>query len=325
MNIDTCKISIAMTSYNGEKYIIKQLESIVNQSRIPDEVIICDDISKDNTVSLVEEFIKDKNLTNWKIVVNETNLGWQKNFYKALSLTTGDIIFFSDQDDIWHSDKIEKMANIILSKNAGCVYGQKSIIDSDGQPLTSRNEKKSYSGKIKQIACKRSFFNTIVLGCTMCINRLVADKYLEIGYPQGGHDSQCARIALLYHSLYIYDSPVIDYRIHSTNSSGISSERSYGASNLVKRRNDIERIIEWLKIVAEKNDFTKISKRKILKAIAFETKRLDYLSDKSKRMIISLLPYLKYYTGLTMLLGDYAYKHQINNSMGKMRWKLRRK
>lgn len=89
------KTSIALTTYNGSKYIVQLLDSLKQQSLAPTEVIIVDDNSTDNTVEIVQNYIKKCNLVNWKIYRNPKKLGWQKNFTKAISKTTGDYIFFS--------------------------------------------------------------------------------------------------------------------------------------------------------------------------------------------------------------------------------------
>lgn len=78
------KISVAMTTYNGSNYIIKQLDSLKNQSRKIDELIICDDCSTDNTVELVNDYIKSNNLEGWNIYSNENNLGFINNFKQAI-------------------------------------------------------------------------------------------------------------------------------------------------------------------------------------------------------------------------------------------------
>lgn len=114
-------ISVAMCTFNGEKYIKEQIESIINQSLVPDEIVICDDCSKDNTINIIKE-----TLANWSgkanLIINEDNLGYRKNFEKAISLCNGDIIFLSDQDDVWDNCKVEillktfeKDKNIILA------------------------------------------------------------------------------------------------------------------------------------------------------------------------------------------------------------------
>ncbi len=106
------KISVVMTTYNGKKHIYEQLCSLANQTRKPDQLLIFDDCSTDDTVSIVKRFIEMKNLCNWKIIENESNLGWRKNFMFGLLKAEGDYIFPCDQDDIWSEDKIEKMTDI---------------------------------------------------------------------------------------------------------------------------------------------------------------------------------------------------------------------
>lgn len=105
----TC--SIAMCTYNGEKYIKEQLESIINQSTQPDEIIICDDGSTDRTIDIVKAVLKSWN-GRWRVFENEHNLGYKKNFQKAISLCGSDIIFLSDQDDVWNANKIEIMMKV---------------------------------------------------------------------------------------------------------------------------------------------------------------------------------------------------------------------
>ena len=85
-------ISIALASYNGEKYILDQLESFASQSKIPDEVIISDDCSNDNTIKLIKQFAKSAPF-RVEIYQNETNLGYAQNFNNALSKTNGDLMY----------------------------------------------------------------------------------------------------------------------------------------------------------------------------------------------------------------------------------------
>lgn len=107
-------ISIVISSYNGSSHIIEQLDSIRNQTRTPDEVLICDDCSTDSTPEIVNKYIKIHSLNNWRIVINQENKGWKRNFIDGIEKSTGDLIFTCDQDDIWRTDKLEIMENIML-------------------------------------------------------------------------------------------------------------------------------------------------------------------------------------------------------------------
>lgn len=98
------KTSVALCTYNGEKYIKEQLDSILNQTKKVDEIIVCDDCSSDKTVEILNHY-SSTNPGLFKIYINEQNLRSVKNFEKAITLCTGDIIFLSDQDDFWVNEK----------------------------------------------------------------------------------------------------------------------------------------------------------------------------------------------------------------------------
>ena len=101
--------TIVLTTYNGSLYIRELLESLANQSRKIDEVLIYDDSSSDNTVEIVEKFIVEFNLKDhWHLVVNQKNKGWKKNFRDAILKVGTDVVFPCDQDDFWFEKKVEK-------------------------------------------------------------------------------------------------------------------------------------------------------------------------------------------------------------------------
>ena len=127
LNYQNKLVSIAMATYNGEKYLRKQLESIYNQTYKNIEFIVCDDRSSDKTVKILQEY---QNKYGLKFFINEQNLGFVKNFEKAASLCTGEYIAFADQDDVWLPDKIE----ILLSE-----IGNNSLICSDAKLIDENN------------------------------------------------------------------------------------------------------------------------------------------------------------------------------------------
>ena len=128
---DCAKISVVMATYNGEKYIKEQMESILAQSLQYFEFIICDDCSTDSTVQILNEYAaRDKRI---KVFVNEHNLGFKKNFEKAISFCSGDYIALSDQDDIWTKDHLEKLFSIIGNHSLAC--GNALMVDENGNSL----------------------------------------------------------------------------------------------------------------------------------------------------------------------------------------------
>ena len=122
------RISVCMGIYNGEKYIVQQLESLRRQTRKPDEVILCDDGSTDKTRSIVGKYLENhRELSSWKFICNAENRGYPGNFYYAMGQCTGDVVFLADQDDIWAEDKIARMSGLMEKqteiKVLACTYG----------------------------------------------------------------------------------------------------------------------------------------------------------------------------------------------------------
>ncbi|HET7576763.1 MAG TPA: glycosyltransferase [Sphingomicrobium sp.] len=108
MDDQRLRVSIAMATYNGERFIREQLDSFAAQTRLPDELAVCDDGSTDATIEVVREFAATAPF-HVRLECNSTNLGSNENFSKAVSMCSGDWIFFSDQDDRWHSEKISRV------------------------------------------------------------------------------------------------------------------------------------------------------------------------------------------------------------------------
>lgn len=128
-------ISVAMSTYNGEKYIKKQLDSIFEQDIRPDEVIIVDDCSRDSTVRIIYKYIENKPEITWHIYVNERNQGYIKNFFRAIEYCNGDIIILCDQDDIWSKDKVREIVNVFENPFVISYHSEIDIIDQNDNPI----------------------------------------------------------------------------------------------------------------------------------------------------------------------------------------------
>lgn len=112
--------SVAMCTCNGSRYLLQQLESIASQTLLPDELVVCDDVSTDNTAAIVDTFARAAPF-EVKLVKNTKRLGPAHNFERAISLCRGDLIFLCDQDDVWSPLKIEGLS-IALAKNPQAAY-----------------------------------------------------------------------------------------------------------------------------------------------------------------------------------------------------------
>lgn len=127
-------VSIAICTYNGEKYLVEQLDSIVNQTYPNLEIVIVDDRSSDKTLSILESY--SKKISNFKVYKNEINLGYIKNFEKAIGLCSGNYIALADQDDIWSLDKIETQVNEI--GDSVLIYHDSEFIDDKGISINKK-------------------------------------------------------------------------------------------------------------------------------------------------------------------------------------------
>ncbi len=112
------KVSVAMATYNGEKYIREQLYSIIDGTKAPDEIVISDDASTDGTIAIIEEFMEEAKKRGVEVFLirNGKNIGYVANFCKAIEKTTGDIVFLSDQDDIWEPEKLLLTSKLMEKK-----------------------------------------------------------------------------------------------------------------------------------------------------------------------------------------------------------------
>lgn len=199
-------VSVAMCTYNGEKYLKTQLDSILKQTYSPIELIIVDDNSRDGTRDLLIPYQKKHN--NIHVYFNETNLGYNKNFEKAISYCKGEFISISDQDDIWLPDKIEKLANAIGEN--WVIVSDSLYIDSDDRLL----DKTLLDNFSFQNTYKSILLENFVTGHTSLLSR----KILEYIFPipaKGFYDWWIGFIAIYHNKLVYLDQKLTYYRIHS--------------------------------------------------------------------------------------------------------------
>lgn len=127
-----------MCTYNGTRFLQEQLDSIAAQTRPPDELVVCDDCSTDETREIIERFASVASFPV-RLYVNDKNLGSTKNFEKAIALCRGDIIALSDQDDIWHQEKLALMGNSFsVNDRTGLVFTDAELVDENLNPLNLR-------------------------------------------------------------------------------------------------------------------------------------------------------------------------------------------
>lgn len=222
------KISVALCTYNGEKFIAEQLKSILEQKISVDEIVICDDNSKDNTVSVCEEILSKTGIC-YRIVVNNPALGVANNFLKCLKLTTGDYVFTCDQDDVWYNNKVEIFLSEIEKSEKLLYFSNGMLVDADNRPLnrTLWDFFKVDYDKIRDCDSpfERILERPIVTGAAMCLSRKLIDKVDII--PEGLiHDEWFSLIASLEHSITPINKKTFNYRQHGNNVIG-ATEKSF--------------------------------------------------------------------------------------------------
>ena len=195
-------ISVALCTYNGEKYIIPQLESILQQSYSNLEVVIVDDHSTDNTWNIILSY-KERN-PRIKCFRNEENIGFNANFARAISLSNGEYISISDQDDIWVGNKLETLFNNIGEH--WLIFSDSAYIDEDGVEI---NETLFEDFKFVSPVYKNILLQNFVTGHTMLMNRILLDYICPI--PHVGYYDWWIGFVAVYHNKASYLDVVLTY------------------------------------------------------------------------------------------------------------------
>ncbi len=291
------KTSVVMSTYNGKRYIRAQLDLIRNQTRKPDEVLIFDDGSSDDTYEIVSDYIASFELKNWKLKKNPQNYGWRKSFIHAISCATGNLIFTADQDDIWCLDKVEKMS-AICEKNDRIL-----VLVADYQEFTfddvpTQKEKRD-TCKVEQIPCDDKWYYIKRPGCVFGFRKEIVPYMIKAWYKDYAHDVLMWQIGILMNGLYHIDYTAIYFRRHDSNATPLNyhnrTTRINHANWALKETSQLEILlntelsistIQNKQFVKEYHDFTVhrlalLESRKITEVIWLVKNRRKYLSSRS--------------------------------------------
>lgn len=219
------KISVAMCTYNGGKYLEDQLSSIINQIRLPDEMVICDDASHDCTLDILQTFAEHAPFET-HICRNVKTLGTIRNFEKAISLCSGDIIVLADQDDYWYQHKLDSIEHFFsYNPDVGGVFSNADIVDHNLNPygyclwdvihFTKKEQTFIQNGSAINVLLK----HPVVTGATMAFRSSWLDYFTSIP-TCWMHDAWIAlNLAVLSDISLIHDE-LIQYRQHADNQIG---------------------------------------------------------------------------------------------------------
>lgn len=222
------KTSVALCTYNGEKYIEAQLESILEQSVPVDEVVIFDDRSSDNTLPVIQQFA-EKFPNIFKVSRNESNIGYVRNFEKAVMECSGDLIFLCDQDDVWKINKVEKILEETKKnplKNVFC--HDLEILKEDGEVLhtsfwNSPGFLSNYNNK--QVLEYLLFEKNVFPGMTLALTKSARDQYFPLKKLNKTliHDYEVILKACSEGGFMIIPEVLAQYRLHPNQNIGFGS------------------------------------------------------------------------------------------------------
>lgn len=302
------KTSVVMTTYNGERFLPEMLESLRNQTRKIDELLVFDDGSTDNTVNYIKEYIKKYELKGWTVKQNKENLGWEKNFVQGLNKASGDVIFPCDQDDIWHTNKIEMMTKafennsdiwlLVSGYHAFSEYGGKMAVQ---QPVRTEDR-----NLVSRVVFDEKYYQILRPGCTMAFRKEMLPLFMENWEPETPHDAVLWTIASLLRKLYLYNDTFIEYRRHDNNA---SKKISHGYMYKVNECDRTARINEWY---LNSNYFEQKYKETIDECQKWCQYRMKLLVDKEFIYWFKLFSLRKYYLTTKKYIGDLYYytKHE---------------
>lgn len=330
-------ISVALCTYNGARFIVEQLHSILNQTMHVGEIVVCDDGSLDDTIEKIEKIIEETTIPI-HLYINENKLGCIKNFEKAISLCKGDLIFLSDQDDIWMNNKVESIVHwfdenptknvvfgdaILINEKGNDIVqlqsSKKRIFDSEQEhiPLrlwedsgfTKKAQKQFNRGLALELWCQMNR----ATGATMAFKKEMKQVFNVDHEEYIYHDFIISFSALLKNQLGYIEQPLIKYRQHENQAIGC---------HLNKKKHkgwDDARLpyIPWYNM----NVFTLTSRDKL--RIEFMEKRIQFkYSFLGFEIIRNIFHYMRCYQKNCYTFVEYDFKEALVHTIYRIKNKI---
>jgi len=310
------RISVAMCTYNGGHYLEEQLESIALQSRLPYELIVCDDQSTDDTLAILKRFQAEATFPV-KVVRNSQRLGSTRNFDQAMGLARGELIALCDQDDRWGPKKLERLSETLHDDPfLGGVFSDANLIDGDGRQTGLRLFAKHKFTPAKQrnfVSCPTDTLlkHDVVTGATLMFRASIR-RYSSPIPASWVHDGWLAWMIALHSRLSLFPEPLIDYRIHVGQQLGVSNAQAAGGRGETRRQfyKRVARQFEDLlqRVLAQGWNEHDALAGKIREKIAFlkmQSTLSPSLGVRTLQMIGQLPRYVHYARGLGAIRTDF--------------------
>ena len=284
--------SIVLCTYNGAPFISKQIESYLEQAILPKKIIISDDGSSDNTVFIIKEIFNKLNYTDY-LIISGPKRGVIHNFLSALKYADSDYIFLSDQDDIWHKDKISEFAKIAKQADKpNLVFSDATLIDENANEIAPSFFQ--YQGlTVKCLDDDSILFRNCVQGAACAINKPLRDlviqslEIIDINKLYM-HDWWIALLAKYYGSYQFINRPLIEYRQHTKNQVGAFNHKFRFLFYVTKLKHYCSNFGKAIKQVQELEYFTANYKKMNTRLVSRKYRVYNYVS-KLKVIVIRLL------------------------------------
>lgn len=210
-------VDILMATYNGDKYLCEQLDSLFSQDHLDFRLIVSDDGSSDSTIEALNSYMKKHD--NMIVINNTNNEGYIKNFERLMYLSNADYVFFCDQDDVWKSNKISTTLKAFNQGNHALIYSDLVVVDENNQHIHDSfwdmMDLNIESGNSQEV-----FRKNFITGCTVAVLGEVLNLSLPLS-PNLPHDHQISKLASQYKDgLLAIPEALINYRQHQSNEIG---------------------------------------------------------------------------------------------------------
>ncbi|WP_052481544.1 glycosyltransferase [Vibrio mytili] len=267
------RISVVMATFNGARYITEQLNSIDNQDVLPDEIIISDDCSSDNTRELITSWIASSKIRNVVFIKNEIGKGCNKNFNDAISCSSGDFVFVSDQDDVWYPNKISSMVSEMLRGNKFLLVHDLLYCDAE----LNRSNIKKFDRLKKTLDLDVLKYN--VTGMSTCSNGKFIRETSIRNTKSYAYDNWISDAAYFLGMKNLVNEVLSDYRRHDSNVTGTNLTNSYlvsGRIGLIFSKIKMRQLVDYDYFISYYTAlYETLSDENYLLAIQYDTDKLD--------------------------------------------------
>lgn len=323
-------VIVLMSTYNGERFLQQQLESIFRQSRPVDQVIIADDGSTDGTRELIQAYIGTHGLKgSWQLQVREENLGWRRSFFELLCAVKNEraVVLFSDQDDMWLPDRVEKTLHIMEA------HPELLCLGCRWQPFSADGAAPAMAAPhgTGRVYCPQSYFDIhageaqsgCLLACRGVLLELIRQNTaaMELTGRLPPYDMYLSRYAFFLGGYYAVDEVWHLHRFHSSNATANlqAAEAPKGQGKAVERRafcqEDREVLLGLRRLVGERH----LETEALQKAIAWNEARISFMASGSFPSWWQALCLCRgKRQGLFQVVGDLCYRLGIQKIAGRL-------